>query len=131
VTDTSASDSGYDLGILDASSVTVPDYQLYDMSATYEFTTSYEYLKKMIEKVQTDPEHRNVGSLSVERDNTGELVGTMTLNLYSLTGTEKVYETPDAGSIKKGRDDLFGALQSSKTEDTTANKNTKKSTKKK
>jgi cell division protein FtsL len=114
-TASSSSSSGYDLGIIEEADVQVPNYQLYDMAATYDFTASYEYMKKMVEKIQTDPEKRNVNTISLTYDETtGQLLGSMTVNLYYLTGTEKEYEVPDAGKIKKGKDNLFDTIKSKK-----------------
>jgi cell division protein FtsL len=111
----SSSSSGYDLGIVEQADVQVPNYQLYTMAASYDFTGSYKDMKEMVEMVMADPEKRNLNAISLTLDqNTGKLLGTARLNLYYLTGTEKEYEVPDAGKIKKGKDDLFGSMKGNK-----------------
>jgi hypothetical protein len=100
------------LGILDEASVTVPTYQLFSMSASYEFTSGYEDMKDIIAKIYADPDKRNISALSLSYDaETGELIGNMSLNLYYLTGTDKTYTEPDAGKIKKGRKNIFATIK--------------------
>jgi hypothetical protein len=103
------------LGILDEASVTVPTYQLFSMSASYDFTAGYEDMKEIIAKIYADPDKRNISALSLSYDSeTGELIGNMSLNLYYLTGTDKTYTEPDAGKIKKGKDNIFETITKSK-----------------
>jgi hypothetical protein len=100
------------LGILDEASVTVPVYQLFSMSASYEFTSGYEDMKDIIAKIYADPDKRNISALTLSYDSeTGELIGNMSLNLYYLTGTDKTYTEPDAGKIKKGRKNIFATIK--------------------
>jgi hypothetical protein len=111
--ETVASESEYSaLGILDESSVTVPTYQLFSMSASYDFTSGYEDMKDIIAKIYADPDKRNISALTLSYDaETGELIGNMSLNLYYVTGTDKTYTEPDAGKIKQGRKNIFATIK--------------------
>ncbi len=107
-----------ELGIISESEVEKPNYSLYDMAVSYDFTVTYDDLKKMVKKIQEDPDKRNISSISLTYDSeSGKLSGNMSVNMYFLTGTEKVYETPDPGNIKKGTTNIFGTLKSQTQEE--------------
>lgn len=107
-----------ELGIISESEVEKPNYSLYDMAVSYDFTVTYDDLKKMVKKIQEDPDKRNISSISLTYDSeSGKLSGNMSVNMYFLTGTEKVYETPNPGNIKKGTTNIFGTLKSQTQEE--------------
>lgn len=105
------------LGILDEAAVVKPDYNLFQMSVSYDITSSYRDLKEIVEDILDDVDKQNVSGISLAFDSeTGQLVGTMNLNRYYLTGTEKQYENPDAGNIKKGSNNIFGTIEAPQAE---------------
>lgn len=108
-----AVDTGMDpsLGIIDEASVVKPDYNLFQMAVSYDFNTSYRDLKKIVQEILDDEDKQNVASISISFDEeSGKLVGNLNINRYYLTGTDKVYESPDAGSIKKGTNNVFATV---------------------
>jgi hypothetical protein len=113
-TDTSSSsDSGYDLGILEESDVVLPNYQLFAVPTSWDFSSTYEDMKVMIENILTNPYVRNLRSFSLSYDGGGELiVGTLDLNMYYLAGTDKVYEEPDTGVTVRGKDNIYETIGS-------------------
>lgn len=109
-----ATDTNATLGILDEASVVRPDYNLYQMGVSYDMTSSYRDLKTVISDILNDPDKQNVDGISLAYDSeTGELAGTMNVNRYFLTGTEKQYANPSAGDIKKGSNNIFGTISTS------------------
>ena len=42
---------------------------------------------------------------------TGNLTGTLTVDLFSMTGTSNSYTKPDAGSVAHGTGNLFGTIE--------------------
>lgn len=110
---------GVDLGILDANSIVCPDYNLYSVEATYSFKTDYSHVKTGVAAIQSYPDKRNVPNISLTRDGgSGNMNGNMTVNLYFLTNTGKIYHKPDAGVIVKGSDNPFGTLNLPLPDDT-------------
>lgn len=101
-----------ELGILEESQVEKPDYNLYDMVVSYDFKTSYEDLKKIFGNILDNNDKRNVGDIAITYDeDSGKLIGNMTVNMYFVTGTDKVYEAPDTGTMKHGLSNIFGTLK--------------------
>ncbi len=77
------------------------------------FQITYEALKNMIKQINTDAERKSVESLDVSYDeNTGNLVGTLNFNMFSLAGTDAIYLPPSVNGVGIGTDDVF---KSSKT----------------
>lgn len=106
--------AGDDLGIIEESQVVKPDYNLYDMVVSYDFKTSYEDMKKIFQNILDDKNKRNIGEIAITYDEeSGKLIGNMTVNMYFVTGTEKTYEAPDAGNMKHGLSNIFGSLKKS------------------
>ena len=102
---------GVDLGILDESAIVCPDYNLFSVTASYDFETDYRSMKLAYAKILSDPDKRNVPSMSMARDeHTGMIMGNLDVNLYYMTNTGKIYHKPDPGVIVKGSENLFGTL---------------------
>lgn len=109
---TAGNTSGDDLGIIEESQVVKPDYNLYDMVVSYDFKTSYEDLKKIFGNILDDKNKRNIGNIAITYDEgSGKLIGNMTVNMYFVTGTDKIYEDPDPGQMKHGLSNIFGSLK--------------------
>lgn len=104
------------LGILDEASVVKPDYNLFQMAVSYDVTSSYLDLKKVVSEILEDSDKQNVDGISLAYDQeTGELAGNVNVNRYFLTGTDKQYVNPSAGDIKKGTSNIFGTIKSSRS----------------
>ena len=102
---------GVDLGILDESAIVCPDYNLFSVTANYDFETDYRSMKLAFAQILSDADKRNVPAMSLSRDeNTGIILGNMDVNLYYMTNTGKIYHKPDPGVIVKGNDNPFGTL---------------------
>lgn len=103
---------GVDLGILDESTIVCPDYNLYCVAASYDFASDYKHMKSAFAEILSHSDKRNVPELALTRDDkTGMLIGTLTVNLYYMTNTGKIYEKPDPGEVIKGSNNPFGTLE--------------------
>ena len=119
-TDTAATDTtdaattvstGVDLGIMEPTDVVCPDYYLYNMTVSYDFTSDYEDLKKVFAKILADEDKRNISAMSLTFDSeNGLLVGNINMNLFYMMGTEKEYVAPDPGVVLTGNDNIFGTM---------------------
>lgn len=108
---TTAVSTGVDLGIMEASDVVCPDYYLYNMTVSYDFTSDYEDLKKVFAKILADEDKRNISAMSLTFDSeNGLLVGNINMNLFYMMGTEKEYVAPDPGVVLTGNDNIFGTM---------------------
>ncbi len=75
---------------------------------TMSYECSYEQLKKWIDFINAYPERMNIKSISVSYDSeTSNLSGTLTLNLFAVTGTDRVYTEPKIEDIRLGEDNIF------------------------
>lgn len=117
---TSTQSADDDLGIITSAMVEKPNYNLYDMMISYDFKVDYNNLKKVFKAVLGDDNKKNISSISLVYDTeSGILTGNLSLNMYFVTGTEKVYESPSLGSgkVKKGKANLFGTITTSSDDD--------------
>lgn len=83
-------------------------------AVSISFKTTYEGLKKTIDFVHESSRRMTIGELNTTYDTaTGNLTGSMTINMYMLTGSgvEKTYEPPAMDDIKTERDNIFGTLK--------------------
>lgn len=75
---------------------------------TVNYSCNYEQLKKLIDFINVYPERMNIRSISVSYDSeTSDLSGSLVLNLFAVTGTDRVYEEPDIEDIRLGEDNIF------------------------
>lgn len=110
--------SGVELGILDESTIICPDYNLYSVAASYDFESDYKNMKTAFAQILSDPDKRNVPQISLTRDEqTGLLIGNLSVNLYYMTNTGKIYNKPDPGVVVKGSENPFGTLNVPNLED--------------
>lgn len=85
---------------------------LYRNQDTLQFVTTYKGLKKAVDFLNTQVGRMTVDNVSASFDSsTGNLSGTMTVNLYSMTNTGNTYNSPDAGKVKLGTKNIFGTIE--------------------
>lgn len=83
--------------------------QAYVIPMNVSYTSSYEGLKKAINYTKNHNKRMYIDTLSASYDSSnGEVSGSMTFNLYYMTGTEKVYQEPVIPDIKLGVKNIFG-----------------------
>lgn len=100
-----------------AGNLTVDEYELTDegikmMTAqnTITFTTTYTGLKNVIGYIYDMPGRKSVSSISLSAGADGYLGGTMSVDFYALTGTEKLYVPIDIIGVPTGKSNIFGTL---------------------
>ena len=99
---------------------TVPDgidynsVALYRVKNTMEFNGTYQELKDLVDYLAADASRLTIDSVDIDFSaSTGDLGGTVVVNMYSMTGTGRDYVTPDVSSVVLGNHNLFGTLTTS------------------
>lgn len=76
------------------------------------FDTTYDGLKKTMDFINTYEDRMNVESFSAAyNQETGKLIGTMNINIYSIVGLGKQYKEPAVDGIAISRDNIFGTIK--------------------
>lgn len=72
------------------------------------FRASYDSLKKALEFILSSKDRITVENISVSYDNsTGNLSGTMTVNMYAVSGTDRTYTAPNVPGVPIGTPNIF------------------------
>jgi cell division protein FtsL len=84
----------------------------YDYIVSIDFKVNYEGLRKCIDYINSYPEHMNIKELSIVYDmETGNLSGTMQINMYQLIDTGREEEEPVIAGVTIGNQNLFGTIE--------------------
>nr|WP_296041740.1 hypothetical protein [uncultured Blautia sp.] len=84
---------------------------------TLQFSGTYESLKDAVDYLASRSGRMTLDSVDASFDaSTGNLMGTITVNMFSMTGTGSTYTEPDAGAVALGRKDLFGTIETAETD---------------
>lgn len=90
---------------------------LYVMTVNLDYSVTYDGFKSIIDFIQTNSDKRNVESISLSYDSeSGNLLGTMVVNLFELNGTDKQYQAPYIPSMPQGNTNPFGTAGAAGTE---------------
>lgn len=82
---------------------------LYVMTVNLDYSVTYDGFKSIIDFIQTNADKRNVENISLSYDSeSGNLLGTMVVNLFELSGTDKQYQAPYIPSMPQGNTNPFG-----------------------
>lgn len=85
---------------------------LYRTQDTLQFVSTYESLKNAVKYLGQQSGRMTLNNVNASFDSaTGNLTGSMTVNLYSMTGTPNIYSEPDAGKVAYGTDNIFGTIE--------------------
>ena len=85
---------------------------LYRTQDTLSYKGSYENLKKAVTYINSQTGRMTVDSITMTFDSgTGGLTGTLTVNIYSMSGIGNQYSEPDAGTSTYGKKNIFGTLE--------------------
>lgn len=89
---------------------------LYRTQNTIEFSGSYQNLKDVVDLLAAESGRTTIDSVEVDfSSDTGELGGTMVVDMYAMTGTGREYSKPDASVVRFGNRNLFGTLSGGQT----------------
>lgn len=82
--------------------------RMFKQPSTYNFNATYDGAKDMITFLGTNTNKKAIESITLSFDsNSGNLTGSVRLNQFYMTGTEKAYEPIRVPSVRKGVDDVF------------------------
>lgn len=80
------------------------------LSITYR--TTYEGFKECMDYINQYEERMNVENITASYDaTTGNLTGTMVINLFAMSGTDNQYQKPEVSGITIGTDNIFGTAE--------------------
>ena len=84
--------------------------QAYVIPMNVSYTSSYKGLKEAITYTKNHSNRMYIDTVSVSYDSSsGDVSGSMTFNLYYMTGTDKVYQGLTLPDISTGVDNIFGS----------------------
>lgn len=87
-------------------------YRLYKQPITYTQEFTYNGMKRYVNAIVNNSDRKSIETLNMAYDrNTGILVGATTMNLFTLEGTDKVYQETLIPSMPTGTDNIFGTLE--------------------
>lgn len=85
---------------------------LYRTQVTLQFNGTYAGLKKAVLYVADQSGRMTLDNVNASYDtSTGNLTGTIIVNIFSMSGTERTYTEPDAGSVAYGTANIFGTVE--------------------
>ena len=95
---------------------------LYNAPVTMGFRATYGGIKDVIKVINSDTNRKSISSVTMAFDaSTGNLMGSITANMYFVKGTDKVYEAPAVPGVGVGTNNIFKAAESlNATRDTVA-----------
>lgn len=89
-------------------------YQLYNQKINFTQQFTYDGMKRYVNSIVKDTRRRAIDTLSMSYDSSsGILVGTTTMNLYTLSGTEDEYQKTSIPPMPMGTSDIFASLDKS------------------
>lgn len=85
--------------------------ELYRTSVILDCEGDYEQIKACLRGIQAGSEMLSVGEASFTmNEETGKLSGTLTLYMFYLLGSDKVYEPVSIDGVSIGTDNIFGSF---------------------
>lgn len=91
-------------------------YKLYDMSTNINYKGGYDSLKKFLDKIAKSTDKKSINSVSLTFDNkTGNLDGNIVYDSYFLAGSDRPYEEIITKTIRHGTKNIFGTVDTSKS----------------
>lgn len=95
-----------------APEVSAPEIQLFRTPVTLEMFSDYGSVKDVIKTINTDENRKSIDTINIEFDTqTGQLKTVLGFSLYSLSGTEAIYITPEVKGIKYGTKNIFNSAE--------------------
>ena len=77
-----------------------------------QFNGTYAGLKEAVTYLAQQNGRMTLDNVNASYDtSTGNLTGTIIVNMFSMTGTDNSYSEPDAGDVAYGTDNIFGTIE--------------------
>lgn len=84
------------------------------VESAVSYSVTYDGLKDIIKDIVGHEARKSLDNVSlVFNENTGNLAGSMTINYFTLSGTNKEYKQPSVTGLSHGIDCIFGDLSGS------------------
>lgn len=84
----------------------------YNTPLVGNYTATYQGLKDIILHTAEQNDRMVVDSVTAAYDGiTGNLIGNVTINMYAVSGTEKIYQAPYVPAMNMGIDNIFGTFE--------------------
>lgn len=94
---------------------------LYSTTLNITFTSDYDGFKKILDAAANNSAKQSIQSATATFDSTtGNLMGTLVINQFFMTGTNQTYSTPDLSGVPSGTTNIFGTVTPVTTDDQTA-----------
>ena len=89
-----------------------PEIMLYRTPVTTNIYSGYDGIKDFLKQVNTDKNRKSIDTLTISFDmDSGELLSTIGMSMYSLTGTEATYTSPKIDGVVYGTSDIFNSAK--------------------
>jgi len=103
----------------------LPEIHMYRQPVNYSFRSTYKGMKDMITYLYAQTDKKCVEGVTLAYDSsTGNLMGTMNLNQYYMTGIDKNYQPANVPTVPKGVRDVFHTINGTAGVDATINETT-------
>lgn len=84
----------------------------YKSTVTFAYQSTYSGLKQIIDFINLNPDKMSINDITSAFDaSTGNLIGSITVNMYSLSGTGKQYQEPEVNDVNIGLNNIFGTME--------------------
>lgn len=85
---------------------------LYETPLSVTFTANYDGFKKMLDSITSNSDIQSIESLSAAYDTgTGNITGTVVIDQYYLTDTDRAYNPPSITGVTSGTKNIFGSME--------------------
>lgn len=74
---------------------------------TLDYQIEYTELKGFLNALSEEASRRSIENITLTRDTSGVLIGTMKMDAYYMIGTDKEYEKPDLSDVFTGTENVF------------------------
>ena len=84
------------------------DYTGYRSTVNVSFTSTYDSLKKVVDFINKSKDRMTISEISATADDEESVLAcAMTIDMYAISGTGEVYESPNVSNGNTGVDNIF------------------------
>ncbi len=88
-----------------------PDIHMFKQPVNYSFRCTYKGAKDMISHLYAQTDKKSIEGMTLAYDSTtGNLMGSVDLNQYYMTGIDKLYQPTSVPAVPKGVRDVFHTI---------------------
>lgn len=98
--------------VVSAEQTVAPEISLYKTPVSVSVLSGYTSIKDLIKMINDDKNRKSIDNISIAFDDTtGELLSSVDISMYSLTGTEAEYKSPKVDGVVYGSSDIFNSVK--------------------